>query len=132
MQAGTMDEYHGDKNGLPIIFSPQLETINQSVKITNIVKYLKKDVLIEEADVIVSGGRGLGKKEGFKLLQELADVLHGEIGGSRAAVDMGWISESRQVGQTGKPKFYYLHRGWYFRAMQHVAGMQPLYYCNQQ
>ncbi|MFX0028427.1 MAG: electron transfer flavoprotein subunit alpha/FixB family protein [Candidatus Hermodarchaeota archaeon] len=56
---------------------------------------------IDEADVIVSGGRGIGSEENFKIIQELADVLNAAVGASRAAVDAGWISKSCQVGQSG-------------------------------
>lgn len=64
---------------------------------------------LEGADIIVSGGRGVGSPEGFKVLQELCDALGATLGCSRAAVDAGWISHSHQVGQTGKtvgPKVY--------------------------
>jgi len=64
---------------------------------------------LTEAEIIVAGGRGVGSAENFSLLQELADLLGGSLGGSRVAVDYGWISSNRQIGQTGKivaPRLY--------------------------
>lgn len=79
-------------------------------KIVDIIKAVGSEgVKIEEAEVIVAGGRGLQKPENFALLQELADVFGGAVGASRAAVDAGWIPVQKQVGQTGKtvgPKIY--------------------------
>ena len=82
------------------------------------------DVNLEEAEIIVSGGRGVGGPEGFEVLKELADEIGAQIGASRAAVDSGLISSLHQVGQTGKsvgPKIY-IACG-ISGAIQHVAGM---------
>ncbi|MBO7611580.1 MAG: electron transfer flavoprotein subunit alpha [Elusimicrobia bacterium] len=94
------------------------EVINKTVdaqKVINRTKFIgffkdqTADVNISDADIIVSGGRGLGNPEGFKLIKELADLLGGAVGASRAAVDSDWIPYSHQVGQTGRtvaPKIY--------------------------
>ena len=80
---------------------------------------------IEEARIIVSGGRGVGGTDGFDLVREIADELGGAVGGTRAAVDSGWIPYGQQIGQTGKivkPELY-LALG-ISGAIQHKVGMQ--------
>jgi electron transfer flavoprotein alpha subunit len=94
-------------------------------KVLETIKEKKDIVDIAEADFIVAGGRGVGSKENFKLLEDLAAALGGSVGGSRAAVEKGWIEGAYQVGQTGKtvrPQIY-IACG-ISGAIQHVAGMQ--------
>jgi electron transfer flavoprotein alpha subunit len=79
---------------------------------------------LEEADIIVAGGRGLGGPEAFAILKDLADALGGIVGASRAAVDAGWIKHEHQVGQTGctvRPKLYFAIG--ISGAVQHTVGM---------
>jgi len=99
--------------------------IVERTKIVDIIKEVESTVNIAEADVIVSGGRGMQKPENFALIRELAEVLGAAVGASRAAVDAGWIPYSHQVGQTGKtvcPKLY-IACG-ISGSVQHMAGMQ--------
>ncbi|WP_298264056.1 electron transfer flavoprotein subunit alpha/FixB family protein [uncultured Lutibacter sp.] len=82
-------------------------------------------VNLKEAPIIVAGGYGVGSKENFDYLKELAELLGGEVGGSRAAVDAGFIEHDRQIGQTGttvRPKLYIA--AGISGAIQHTAGMQ--------
>ena len=106
-------------------FVPVLQASDIRTKVLEVVKHVKDIVDIGEADVIVSGGRGIGSKEGFVVLQELADVLDGTVAGSRASIEYGWIDKALQVGQTGKtvrPQVY-IAIG-ISGAIQHLAGMQ--------
>ena len=94
-------------------------------KVLEVVKTTKEIVSLTDAEIIVSGGRGLGNAEGFELLRKLADKLNATVAGSRGAVDAGWIDHAYQVGQTGttvKPKIYFACG--ISGAIQHVAGMQ--------
>lgn len=95
------------------------------VRILETVKEEKNLVDITEAKILVSGGRGVGNVDGFRLLGELADVMHAEVSASRAMVDAGVLTHDRQVGQTGKtvrPDVYFAMG--ISGAIQHLAGME--------
>jgi len=95
------------------------------VKILEVVKEEKVEANIIEANILVSGGRGVGSKENFDTLHDVADILGGTISASRAVIDSGWFDHSRQVGQTGttvRPDVY-MACG-ISGAIQHVAGME--------
>ena len=108
-----------------INLAPDSSELDLYTEIKEIVKQAKKSVNLEKADIIVSGGRGVGNPDGFSTIKELAAALNGEVGASRAVVDEGWIDKGHQVGQTGKtvkPKVY-IACG-ISGAIQHRAGME--------
>jgi electron transfer flavoprotein alpha subunit len=103
----------------------ELSASDIRIELVDIVKSAKELVSLTDADIICSGGRGLGAPSGFELIKELADKVGGVVGSSRAAVDAGWIDHSHQVGQTGttvKPRVYFACG--ISGAIQHLAGMQ--------
>ena len=108
-----------------IEFNPGFVPDNKYVEILDIVKSVSETVDIMDAKILVSGGRGMGGPENFKILRDLADALGGEVSCSRAVVDSGWMPKDMQVGQTGKtvrPQLY-IACG-ISGAIQHLAGME--------
>lgn len=103
----------------------ELSDSDVRTKVLETVKTAKDIVDISEAKIIVAGGRGVGSKENFDLVKELAEALGGVVAGSRAAVEKGWVENAYQVGQTGKTvkPTIYVACG-ISGAIQHVAGMQ--------
>lgn len=115
----------GAKKGEVIKFEPVIDSADLMVKILSIVKDESVKVNLQEAEIIVSGGRGIQDPKNFAVVEELAATLGGAVGASRATVDAGWISAHHQVGQTGKtvaPKLY-IACGIAGK-IQHLVGMQ--------
>ena len=127
VRAGVMQKISPIKGAKAevIEFNPGFTPDNKYVEILNIVKEVKDVVDISEAKILVSGGRGVGSAENFKLLDDLAEVLGGTVSCSRAVVDDGWKEKELQVGQTGKtvrPQVYFAIG--ISGAIQHTAGME--------
>lgn len=112
VRSGVMDALEPDsaRKGKIIPLKVELKEEDKILEVLERAKSKSKDLVnLEAAEVIVSGGRGMGGPEGFKVLEELAKVLGGVVGASRGAVDSHWISSAHQVGQTGKtvkPRIY--------------------------
>ena len=108
-----------------IEYNPGFTPNNRYVEILNVVKAVGAVENIMDAKILVSGGRGVGSKENFEMIKELADVLGGMVSCSRAVVENGWLPVDYQVGQTGKtvrPNVYFAIG--ISGAIQHVAGME--------
>lgn len=127
VRPGVMDKLPAEagRTGEVIPVTLNLSESHIRTRILEIVKTAKDLVSLTDAEIIVSGGAGLGDASGFELIKKFADHIGGVVGASRAAVDAGWIDHSHQVGQTGttvKPKIY-IACG-ISGAIQHLAGMQ--------
>lgn len=127
VRPGVMEKakYNENAKGEIIKIAPKLEDKDILAKVVEVVKGGKSEVQLEESNIIVSGGRGIGNQEGFKLIEELAQKIGGVVGASRGSVDAGWIEQGHQVGQTGKTvrPTLYIACG-ISGAIQHLAGMQ--------
>ena len=127
VRPGVFERLAKDENRTGTIETISVKLTKEDIKteVLEVVKSAKDMVDIGEAEIIISGGRGIGNKDNFSLLKELADAVGGVVAASRAAVDNGWMDKAYQVGQTGKtvrPKVY-IACG-ISGAIQHLAGMQ--------
>lgn len=127
VRPGVMQKIEPIKGAKAVIeeFNPGFTPNKRYVTIKEVVKAVSDTVDIMDAKVLVSGGRGVGSAENFKILEDLAEVMGGTVSCSRAVVDSGWKPKDLQVGQTGKtvrPQIYFAIG--ISGAIQHVAGME--------
>ena len=127
VRPGVMQKIEPIKGAKAVVeeYNPGFTPNNKYVEILDVVKAVTDTVDIMDAKILVSGGRGVGSPENFKILEDLAEVLGGTVSCSRAVVDSGWKPKDLQVGQTGKtvrPNVYFAIG--ISGAIQHVAGME--------
>jgi electron transfer flavoprotein alpha subunit len=117
------------KNGELIRLDVSFTSEDFNTEVLDFVPIEKVGVRLEDSQIIVSGGRGLGSGSNFHLIEELAQALHAQVGASRAAVRAGWISSDHQVGQTGitvRPRLYIA--AGISGAIQHIVGIMNVDY----
>lgn len=127
VRPGVMKKNEPDETKEAVInrFKVEFNDADKLVQVVQVIKEAKKQVKIEDVKILVSAGRGMGGKENLDILYELAEIIGGEVSGSRATIDAGWLDKARQVGQTGKtvrPDLY-IACG-ISGAIQHIAGME--------
>ena len=125
VSAGTYSPAEGGSGEAEVSEAPKADSVQAQVRIVESATESAAIAALEEADIIVAGGRGVGSAAGFEALNELATALGGAVGASRAAADAGWIPYQLQIGQTGKvvKPALYLAVG-ISGAIQHRVGMQ--------
>lgn len=127
VRPGVMQKIAADpsRKGEVIKFDANLVDSDMNVEVLEYVKETKAKANIEDAGILISAGRGVGSKENITPLYDLSDTIGGQVSGSRAVIDSGWLDKDRQVGQTGKtvrPEVYFACG--ISGAIQHVAGME--------
>lgn len=127
VRPGVMQKLHADESrkGSIVNHDAGLVAADMNVEVLENVKETKEKVNIEDAKILISAGRGIGCKDNTSVLYDLSNEIGGQVSGSRAVIDSGWLDKDRQVGQTGKtvrPDLY-LACG-ISGAIQHVAGME--------
>ncbi|WP_404450322.1 electron transfer flavoprotein subunit alpha/FixB family protein [Sutcliffiella horikoshii] len=113
------------RTGKLIAENVDIKEEDMRTKVLKIVREATKKIRIDEADIVVAGGKGLGSEQGFELVHQLAKTLGGVVGASRDVVEAGWIEHHHQVGQTGvtvTPKIYFAIG--ISGAIQHIVGMK--------
>lgn len=127
VRPGVMPMINPDTSRKPVIVEHKVEFTEEdkNIEIIEVIKETKKIVNIEDANILVSAGRGIGNPSKISLLEELAEKLGGVVSSSRAVVDAGWMDRNHQVGQTGKT----VRPDLYFACgisgqIQHLAGME--------
>ena len=127
VRPGVMKKNEPDETKEAVInrFKVEFNDADKLVQVVQVIKEAKKQVKIEDAKILVSAGRGMGGKENLDILYELAEIIGGEVSGSRATIDAGWLDKARQVGQTGKTVRTDLYIACGISgAIQHIAGME--------
>lgn len=126
VRSSTYERGQADETKVANVIREEIQTPLEQIRTTvkEIIKSVGEGVKLEDAEVVIGGGRGLGKSENVELIKELASVLGGTIGTTRACIDAGWVPYSLQIGQSGKrvsPKLY-IACG-ISGATQHLAGI---------
>ena len=125
MQVGAVDIEINQSKKTQALVLKGAQDLKKYDRFVEVLSKFRADQSIEGAKVIVAGGRGLGSEEGFELLRQLAELIGAELAGTRAAVDLGWIPFSKQIGQTGKTVTADIYVGVGISgAMHHISGMR--------